>query len=312
MKSVSIIVPLLNEEQSINKFHEELKNSIKVIQNYQIQIKYILDKSDDNTKLILTEIVKNCNQTSVICLSNIFGHQHSLIAGIDQSLDQDIIIMMDGDLQHPPSLIQRMLKEYEQGFDVVNTIRLNYKKFSFLKSFFSNIFYSIFKFLTSQNIKTGSADFRLISKKVSQIISSSYREKNIFLRGVINLIGLKQTHLTYQAHERLGGFSKYNFIKSIFFALQSTVAFGAKPLYFCFFVGLSLMLISFIVIIYFLIIFLLGSDAPSGWYTIIILIFFFSGLNLLFLGIIGLYLGASYEEIKKRPLYIIEDIIKKN
>jgi len=310
MKTISIVVPLLNESDSINQFHDSLIKNINLIKNYNINIKYVLDKSSDNTKLLLSRIVEKCNKTIVICLSNRFGHQQSLIAGIDHSLDDDIVIMMDGDLQHPPSLIQDLIKEYEKGYDVVNTIRI-YKKFSLLKSFFSKLFYSFFKIVTSQNLKTGSADFRLITKKVSNIISKNIKEKNIFIRGIINFIGLKQAYLSYETKERENGYSKYNFFKSVTFALQSIVAFGAKPLYFCFFIGVLIMFLSFLFIIYILIFYLLGISAPSGWYTIITFLFFFSGLNLFFLGCVGLYLGATYEEVKKRPIYIIEEIIKK-
>ena len=310
MKTISIIVPVYNEQDIIKDFHESLIKEINKIKDYNFNIKYVLDKSTDDTKLILSKIVSTCKKTSVICLSSRFGHQQSLIAGIDQSLNEDAIIMMDGDLQHPPSIITDLLKEFEKGYDIVNTIRLEYKNFSLIKTFFSKFFYWFFEIMTNQKINRNSADYRLVSKKISKIISEDFKEKNIFLRGVISLIGYRQTYIKYNPQDRNKGKSKYGFIKSIIFAVQGIIAFGARPLYLCFLIGLLLIFISIAIVAILIVNYFLGSAAPPGWHTIVLLLFFFSGLNLLFMGIIGLYIGASYEEIKKRPMYLIEEIIK--
>ena len=312
MKKISIIVPIYNEEDIIKDFHASLIKEILKISDYKISIKYILDKSTDNTKLILQKIASSCDKTIIVCLSSRFGHQQSLMAGIDLSLDDDAIIMMDGDLQHPPALIQDLLKEFENGHDIVNTIRLDYNKFNIVKTLFSKFFYWFFKLMTNQKINSSSADYRLISQKISKIISNNFKEKNIFIRGIISFIGYKQTFIKYFPDDRKKGNTKYSFIRSVIFAIQSIVAFGARPLYFFFIIGIAIMLLSLIFIMLLLVQYFVGSVAPPGWYTVVLLLFFFSGLNLLFMSIIGIYIGSTYEEIKKRPTYLIEEIIKKN
>lgn len=303
MKRISIIVPVLNEEKVIEEFHNTLSDELIKINNYSFDIKYILDKSEDNSKEIIKKIVAKSKNTTLISLSRRFGHQISLLAGIDYSLDSDAVIMLDSDLQHPPSEIINLIRLYEEGFNIVNTSRADKSKKTFFSNIFSSLFYNFYRLLTSNEIKNFSADFRLISKKVCKIISKNYREKNIFLRGIVNTIGFNQVYHFYNAEERFAGKSKYDILEKFKFAFKGIISFGPRPLYLLSFLSLILFLIgsSFAVInlnfflnniIYFIILYF------------IILIFQ--------LTLTGIYLGALYEENKDRPLYIVEDLIKNN
>ena len=301
MKKISIIVPVLNEEKVIEQFHKTLSDELKKINNYDFDIKYILDKSKDKTKEIIIKIVSKSKNTTLISLSKRFGHQISLLAGIDYSLNSDAVIMLDSDLQHPPSEIINLIKLYEKGFNIVNTSRVDKSKKTFISNLFSALFYKFYRLLTSNEIKNFSADFRLTSKKVNEIISKNYREKNIFLRGIVNTIGFNQVYHYYNVGERFAGNSKYNILEKLKFAFKGIISFGPRLLYLLSFLSLILFFIGLLFVLINLNFFINN--------IIYFLVFYF--IILMFhLTMTGIYLGALYEENKSRPLYIVEELIE--
>ena len=301
MKKISIIVPVLNEEKVIEHFHKMLRVELNKINNYLFDIKYILDKSKDSTKEKIIKIVSESKNTKLISLSKRFGHQISLLVGIDHSLESDAVIMLDSDLQHPPQEIKNLIKLYEDGYNIVNTSRTDKFKKTFFSNFFSALFYKLYRLLTSNEIKNFSADFRLISKKVNQVISKNYREKNIFLRGIVNTIGFSQVYHNYNVGDRYAGKSKYNILEKFKFAFKGIISFGPRPLY----------LLSFLSLLLFILVSTVAILKVEFFINHFIYFLSFYLIVLIFLStMIGIYVGALYEENKDRPLYIVEEIIE--
>ena len=306
MKSISIICPVFNEEDVIKLFYDEIKLTLnKLSKKYKSNIIFVLDKSTDLTLNILEEICKNDKSVSLILLSRRFGHQASLLVGLDHC-NGDIIVMMDSDMQHPPSLIPKMLNEYNKGFEVVYTIRTDDRDKSYIRSLFSRFFYYFLNFFSEISLSPGEADFRLISKRVKDLFKDHIREQNPFFRGLFSWVGFNRTGISFSANPRAKGESKYNSSRLIKFALLGLVSFGKRPLQLAIFVGLLLSILSFLFMFYILIIFLLGESMPSGWVSLALLISFFGGIQLIFIGLIGEYVGQIYDQVKGRPHYIVE------
>tara|TARA_X000000368_G_C23043730_1_gene718165 strand:+ start:108 stop:1046 length:939 start_codon:yes stop_codon:yes gene_type:complete len=309
MKKITIISPVFNEESVIKVFFNALKETLDSIENnYIFEILFVVDKSSDKTFEIITEIAKENNNVKAILLSRRFGHQMSLVAGMDQVKD-GAIIMMDSDLQHPPNVILEMIDKYEKGFEIVYTIRTSTEKQNLIRSTMSKIFYYLLNRISDINIGIGEADYRLISPKVVNIFQNQIRERNQFLRGLFKWVGFKSVSVNFKANERVAGKTKYSFNTMIKFASSGLTSFSRKPLQYSIYLGVILSLLSFGIGIHSFISYFLNNVTPSGWTTLTILISLFSGIQLLFLGVIGEYIGSIFEEVKQRPLYIIEDKI---
>lgn len=308
MKKIAIIIPIYNEEKVIQKFYLELRKEIRKIKKYKFIIKFIIDKSKDNTVQIVKKICLRDKKLQALILSHRFGHQPALMTGIKNSLNSDAIIMMDGDLQHPPKLIKNLIKKYEEGYEIVNTRRV--ERYFSIKNYFSNFFYFIFKIITQYDLLSGSADFRLINQKIAKIIASKFKEKNLFLRGIIVFMGFRNCSINYLSDKRYYGHSKYNLLLSIKFAVSSIIAFTARPLYLIFFIGIFFLFINVFVLAYMIYYYIYYSFVPSEWFTLLIILLALSFL-IFIVGIIGLYIGAIYEEIKNRPYDLIQEHINK-
>lgn len=306
---LTVIAPVYNEEEVIVDFHKRLCNVLTSIINIDARILYVVDLSTDKTLDLLREIVSKDKRSKVIALSSRFGHQMSLVAGIDHSLDADAIIMMDSDLQHPPELIPELIEKYRRGFEVVYTVRIDTQDINPLRKLAGNFFYHLLSNLSSVPLNANAADFRLISARVAKILSTDFRERNMFLRGIFNWMGFRQIGIEYKAHKRLGGYSKYSLSKMIQLATAGILSFSTKPLKLGIFVGVIFSLLSFLMIFWTLLEFFIDKSIPNGWTTLVVLLLLFSGIQLIVLGIIGAYIGGIYEEVKHRPRYIIEEEI---
>ena len=306
-KSLTIICPVYNEEEVISLFYDSLSKVMKSC-SYDYKIMFVVDRSSDNTLAILTNIANNDLDVQIISLSSRFGHQMSLVAGMDHS-ESDIIIMMDSDLQHPPELIPRLLENYEEGFEVVYTIRKEENQGKLIKRLTSRWFYSFLSIVSDLELSSGEADFRLISRKVANVFKNQVRERNQFLRGLFKWVGFKRVAVEYVPNSRFHGVSKYNWSRMISFASSGIISFSKKPLQYAGFFGFIFFLLSIILIIFSLFSFLTQDNIPSGFTTIAILISFFGGIQLLFIGILGEYVGAIFDEVKARPLYLVEELI---
>ena len=309
LPSLQIVCPVYNEQEVIQLFHSALSSTLSIIENrYQWRILYVVDSSSDATMNILKKFSEEDKRIQIISLSNRFGHQMSLVAGIDHC-NSDAVIMMDSDLQHPPELIPELLNAFEQGNDVVYTIRKEPKDNSFFKRFGSNSFYRIMSWLSDVPLAPGEADYRLISRRVADIFKNNIRERNQFLRGLFSWVGFNRCGINYNPVDRIKGESKYDWSRMFQFASAGIISFSKKPLQYAILLGLFFSLLGLASGLYIFVTFFISDSIPSGWTTLGVLVSIFSGIQLLFMGIIGEYIGAIFDEVKARPLYLIEESV---
>ncbi|MDR3705984.1 MAG: glycosyltransferase family 2 protein [Paludibacteraceae bacterium] len=299
---VSIVLPAHNESGNI-RFIKNRIASCFPFEQYNLELIFVNDGSTDDTLQQIQDIAEEDNYVYYIELSRNFGHQSALKAGLD-SANGDCIISMDCDLQHPPELISTMLKKWEEGYDIVYTRRQESENISFFKRKTSNLFYSFFNKFSDTQIEKGTADFRLMSRQVANVFID-FKETDIFIRGMIKWMGFKQLSVDYEANDRFSGVSKYSPKKMITLAIQAVTSFSVKPLYAAVYLGFTLSLIALLYLPYVLYSFFYSKHYESGWASVILSIVFFSGLQLSVLGIIGLYLGKMFMQVKNRPLYIV-------
>lgn len=305
--NISIVCPVYNEQEVIEDFYNELKKSENNSNFKIVKIIFVIDPSTDKTYDILKKIAILDQKVEVILLSRRFGHQNSLYCGLKQVQHSDATIMMDSDLQHPPKLLNELVKKFQQGYEIVNTKRIFSKDVGFLNRITSNFFYKIFRKITKLPLQQYNADFRLISENVRNKIVENFLEHRIFLRGIISWIGFNQDILEYEANERNKGQSKFNTLTRLAFGLDGIFSFSSFPIIVCIYFGLFVSFVSFLIGIFHIIIFFLFESIPNGWTTLVTLITFFSGVIIFFLGIIGKYISLIFEEVKSRPLYIIQN-----
>lgn len=305
-KKIAIVIPSFNEEGNLNIMIETLQNECGKLP-YEFSFVFVDDGSKDKTITILKEKSQVLSNLYYVELSRNFGHQNALKAGIDLVKDDvDAIISMDGDMQHPPKIIPELIAKWEEGNDVVYTIREEDKNLSFLKTKTSNLFYKLMNKLSDIKFEPGTADFRLIDKKVAQVFSD-FEENELFIRGLINWVGFKQFAIHYKPHQRFSGTSKYTYAKMLRFAIQGITSFSTKPLSMMILFGLLLSGIAFLFFIGYIVYSLHNQTAISGWASLLATVVFFGGLNLTVLGIIGIYIGKLFMQAKGRPNYIINN-----
>lgn len=306
---LTVLTPVFNEELVIAQFHARTRGVLDSLEDVNSTILFVVDRCTDNTLNVLRGIVANDPNSKVIALSSRFGHQMSLLAGIENSLDSDVIIMMDSDLQHPPELVPVLLEKFKHGFDVVSTVRLDTEDVGCIRKIAGNLFYRMLGMLSQIPINANAADFRLISGRVAKILSADFQERNMFLRGLFSWIGFQQTSVEYVAEKRFAGQSKYTLPRMLQLATVGILSFSTKPLQAGIFVGIGFAMLAFIFLVSALVGYFIDSAIPSGWTTIVALLLLFSGIQLIVLGIMGAYIGGIYEEVKGRPRYIIEEHI---
>ncbi len=306
MKKISVILPVFQEEEGIADFHQILFLVLDpLINSYIFEVIYVVDKSRDNTLKILKEIAEREPRVRVLSLSRRFGHQMSLIAGLD-ACTGDAAIMMDCDLEHPPALIPELLNQHEVGFDIVNTKRSYNENVSFVKKITSALYYKMLNSLSSENFGEGYADFRLVARPVIDVFSHEIREHNQYLRGLFSWVGFSQTKVEFTSGKRDKGKSKYSLNKLLNFATQGLISFSKLPLKISLGVGVAFAILAVFYGFYAIAEFFLSGILPEGWTSIIALMGFTSGVQLMTLGVIGLYIGEIFDEVKNRPLYIVE------
>lgn len=303
-KSIAIVIPSYNEATNIDVLIQALNKAIENL-NYNFKFIFVDDGSSDETIAVLKEKSKEHQHIYYLELSRNFGHQNALKAGIDLvKNDVDAIISMDGDMQHPPKIIPNLIEKWEEGFEVVYTIREEDKKLGYIKNKTSNLFYGLMNKLSDIKFEPGTADFRLIDKKVAQVFSD-FKENELFIRGIINWVGFKQFAIHYEPNERYSGKSKYTVGKMMRFAVQGITSFSTKPLSMAIILGISLSVMAFIFYIAYVLYSVYYGHVISGWASVITTVVFFGGLNLVVLGIIGVYIGKLFMQSKGRPNYLI-------
>jgi len=305
-QTISIVIPSFNEESNIEVMVNALHDVMQKLA-YDYRLVFVDDGSSDNSLNVLENLSKADSRLFYIELTRNFGHQNALKAGVDMVKDNsDAVITMDGDMQHPPTLIPDLIKKWEEGYDVVYTIREEDKALSYFKNKTSKGFYSLMNKLSEVKFEPGTADFRLMDKRVANVFAD-FSENELFIRGIINWIGFRQFAINYQPHPRFSGKSKYTIGKMFRFALQGITSFSTRPLHIAIFLGLALSLFAFLFYVIYVIYSIYYGHVISGWASVISTVVFFGGLNLIVLGIIGIYIGKLFIQSKGRPNYLIRN-----
>jgi glycosyltransferase involved in cell wall biosynthesis len=306
-KLVSIILPCFNEEGNIVEIYEKIKTQIDTI-GYNFELIFIDDGSTDQTLHTIKSLTRADNRVKCISFSRNFGHQAALKAGFD-FCHGDCAITMDADLQHPPSLLAEMIENWEDGFEIVFTLRNDEIETRFFKRFTSNFFYKFMNYMSGLNLQKGAADFRLIDRKIIDIFKDQISEYHLFYRGLISWVGFKTKSIEYAPSARHTGKTKYTFMKMLNFALNGITSFSIKPLRLSIVIGFILAFMSFVYAIYAVVASVLLNQTIVGWTSLIFSVLFIGGIQLIFMGIIGEYIGKIFIEIKQRPIYLVKEIL---
>lgn len=303
MKKISIVIPAHNEEGNVAAMHQRIQSVFEKMEDYSFEIIFVNDGSRDNTQQKLEELAAHFPEVKFIEFSRNFGHQPAVKAGMDYA-DGNAVISMDGDLQHPPELIPEMVSAWEKGYDIVYTIRTYPQQISYFKRKTSDLFYRFLSNISDIDLtQGGGSDFRLVDASVVAVMRD-LKEDDLFLRGLTNWIGFKQIGIEFVAGERTSGESSYNLQKMLKFAFTGITSFSVKPLYLATYLGFLFSALSLLYIPYVIYSFVSGTEI-SGWASLIMTIVFFGGVQLIILGIIGIYLGKIFKQSKNRPNYII-------
>jgi dolichol-phosphate mannosyltransferase len=300
--TVSVVIPVYNEAPCLAKLHRELRAVCDALP-YQFEFIFVNDGSTDDSDRILAELRLGDDRVRYLALSRNFGHQGAISAGLAFA-SGDATIMMDGDLQHPPSVIPRLLECWEAGYDVVNTVRLETEDGSLAKKLSSRGFYAVFRAVTGFPIEAGSADFRLLGRRPLDALNA-LPERHRFIRGLVPWLGFRQTSVAFRAPARWAGRPKFTFRRSARLALEGVTAFNLYPLRLVAVFGLMVAAASLAYASGALLVQFLGGPALTGLGLVVVCMHFFGGCQLATLGIMGEYLGRTLDQVKARPLYIL-------
>ncbi len=300
---ISVVVPAYNEEENLPVLVHRLMTVLEPYESYEILI--VDDGSSDQTRHVLRQLSRAYPVVRFLSFSRNFGHQMALRAGYDHARG-DAVICLDADLQHPPELIPTLIDKWQEGYDVVYTVRQPDPKLSWFKRTSSRKFYSMLRNVSGLDIEDGAADFRLLDRKVINTLNQ-FKENDLFLRGAISWVGFRQCRILYQPAARYAGRSKYSLRKMMQLAAMGITSFSTKPLYMSVLLGFGMSLFAL----------LFGAEATyeyfftdatvSGWTTLVVLSVLIGGVQFIMIGIIGVYLGKTFVEVKNRPAYIIGD-----
>jgi glycosyltransferase involved in cell wall biosynthesis len=310
VKKLYIVVPCYNEEKVLHETSKRLEIKInELIKQKEIskdsKVMFVDDGSKDKTWEIIKSLNEKGNLFVGVKLSRNRGHQNALLAGLMTAKESaDIVISMDADLQDDINAIDKFIEEYNKGNDIVYGVRSKREKDTFFKKFTAEGFYKFMKKM-GVDIVFNHADYRLMSKRALDALEQ-YEEVNLFLRGIVPLIGYKSSTVMYERSERFAGESKYSLKKMLAFAFDGITSFSVKPIRMIFAIGIIMFISSLMIMLYSLIRYF-GGNTVEGWTFISISIWMIAGVQMLSLGIIGEYIGKIYSETKKRPRYIIEE-----
>ena len=308
MKKISLVVPCYNEQEVINLFYEEIQKVKKDFNKVNFEIIFVNDGSSDNTLNLMRELSKN-DDVRYISFSRNFGKEAAMYAGLEASTG-DYVAIMDADLQDPPALLKEMYEILESGeYDSVATRRVSRKGEPVIRSFFARLYYKLINKISKTEIVDGARDFRLMTRQMVNSVLS-LKEYNRFSKGIFSWVGYRTKWLEYENIERAAGTTKWSFFKLFLYSLESIVAFSTVPLSIASVFGIIFCLIAFLIIVFVIIRTLVYGDPTSGWPSMVCIMFFIGGIQLLCTGIIGQYLSKTYLEVKKRPIYIVAETEK--
>ncbi len=303
---ISVIVPLYNEEEVILECHRRLTAVLSSMDD-TYELIFINDGSRDRTAMLAADIAARDEKVRLICFSRNFGHQIAITAGMDYAKG-DAMVIIDADLQDPPELIPKMVEKWREGYEVVYGKRIKRHGESFFKKATAKMFYRFLNRMTNMEIPTDTGDFRLIDRKVCDAMKS-LREQNRYVRGLVSWVGFRQYALPYVREERFAGKTKYPLRKMLRLASDGIYSFSYKPLTYISVTGGLIAFISLLCLIVALLQRIFGTVAWSAWISILAMQMLLNGIILIALGIVGTYIGRIYEDVKGRPLYIVQETI---
>lgn len=301
---ISVIVPSFNEEKNVPLIYERLTSTLSQISD-DYEIIFVNDCSKDNTLEVIKQLSKKDSHVKYISFSRNFGHQIAVSAGLDLCKGEAVVII-DADLQDPPELILEMYEKYKEGYKVVYAKRKSREGETWFKKITAKLFYRFLSAMTSIEIPVDVGDFRLIDKVIVKHLRNM-PEKSKYIRGQISWIGYKQTFVEYHRDARLYGKTNYPLKKMLRLAFDGITAFSDKPLKMASAIGIISAILSLLAIVYALISHFIFDSAVSGWTSLIISVLFIGGVQLITIGIIGEYIARINNDVRNRPLYIIEE-----
>lgn len=303
---ISIVIPCYFEEETLPYFYEEITKVSDKMTEVDFEYIFVNDGSKDNTLDILKQLSIKDKRVRFISLSRNFGKESAMYAGLEYSKG-DFVAIMDADLQDPPSLLPEMYEGIiKDGYDCVATRRVNRKGEPPIRSFFARMFYKIMNKISKADIVDGARDFRLMKRKVVNAILK-LGEYNRFSKGIFGWVGFKTKWLEYENIERAHGETKWSFWKLLIYSIDGIVAFSSMPLFISSIVGIAFCLISFFAIIFIIVRQIVWGGSAYGWPSLVCIILMLSGIQLFAIGILGQYLSKTYLEVKKRPIYIVDE-----
>ncbi len=303
-KLLSLVVSVFNEEEALPLFYREAGKILRDC-GWEYEILFVNDGSADRSREILSGLAASDPRVKTVRFSRNFGHEAAMIAGIDFA-SGDAVICMDADLQHPPSCIPAMLKLFDEGYEVISMVRTANRSAGLLKNITSSGFYAVINSLSGRNFEKNASDFFGVSGRAAEILRQNYRERVRFLRGYVQSIGFRSAVLTYEAADRAAGHSKYSLKKLFRFSMNTIVSFSDLPLRLGIYAGVISGFLGLVLLIYSVAV-KLRNGAPDGYTTIIVLLCFMFAVLFFLIGIIGEYIGVLFQEVKGRPIYLVEE-----
>lgn len=305
MKKISIIIPAYNEEESLPILYERMKKLMEDMKHYQFEILFVNDGSKDKTIEIIKNLRQEDNRICYVDFSRNFGKEIAMIAGLDYTTG-DCVIFMDADLQDPPELVPELVKYWEEGYDDVYAKRRSRKGETWLKKFTSSMYYKILQHLTKVEIQRDTGDFRLLDRRCVNALKK-LRESQRNTKSMFSWIGYKKKEVLYDREPRVAGSTKWNYMKLVDLAIDGITSFTTSPLRLSTFIAIPTFMVLFVYFVYVIAKSIIIQEVIQAYQAIILLILFFSGIQILLFGIIGEYLGRIFNETKNRPLYLVNE-----
>ncbi len=304
---LSVIVPCYNEEENVAYFYEEFMKNKPFLEEKKLDVEiiYVDDGSVDGTVREIKKLNESDGRVRLISFSRNFGKESAIFAGFSKARG-DLVVMMDADLQDPPSLLPEMYSYIEQGYDSVATRRVSRKGEPAIRSFFARKFYKLMNKISKTDIVDGARDYRLMTRQVVDAILSM-GEYNRFSKGIFGWVGFKTKWIEYENVERAKGETKWSFWGLFMYSIEGIIAFSTAPLAIASCLGVLFCVLAFVLILFILIRSLFWEDPTSGWQSMVCIISLVSGVQLLCLGILGEYLSKTYLEVKNRPKYLVKE-----
>jgi glycosyltransferase involved in cell wall biosynthesis len=308
-KLISILIPCYNEEKSLPRLYEELTKVVDDVgAQYDFELFFVNDGSRDKTLMLIEELYNKDSRVSYIDLSRNFGKENAMLAGFDH-VSGDCMIIMDADLQDPPSLIPQMLECWEQGYQDVYAKRASRGRESWLRRTLTMAFYKILDSSTRFEVLKNVGDFRLLDRKCIDALKEM-RESDRYTKGMFCWIGYRKKEIVFDRGDRVAGESNWSFWSLFNLAIEGITSFTTAPLRFASILGMLIAFVAFFFLLFYLVKTLIYGDPVQGFPTLVTLILFLGGIQLLCLGILGEYIGRVFNETKQRPTYLVQEMKK--